>query len=216
MFTSNRVPRRRAPARDPERTRGALLEAAFKAVHRSGYQGTDLDTILEGAGVTKGALYHHFDNKEALGYALVDEVLTKITRDKWLLPLETGADPLEALIAVIQSTSLDAEDVRRGCPVNNLSQEMSPLDEGFRKRLRRVFGDWQRGVATALRKGQTRGSVRADVDPTETATFLVAVYEGYISLAKNAQDAGLLREGKRQMVRYLETLRAPRAPVRRR
>jgi AcrR family transcriptional regulator len=56
--------------RDPERTRGRLLRAAFQEMHRSGFRNADLDAILARAGVTKGALYYHFDNKEALGYAL--------------------------------------------------------------------------------------------------------------------------------------------------
>ena len=46
--------------------------------------------------------------------------------------------------------------------------------------------------------------------PLETATFLVALYEGYISLAKNAQEPAVLRSGLRTIVRHLETLRAPR------
>ena len=73
--------------RDPQRTRERLLQAAFKEVYNSGFQGTDLDTILDSAGVTKGALYHHFENKESLGYAIVDEVITGITLEKWVRPL---------------------------------------------------------------------------------------------------------------------------------
>jgi len=200
----------RAVPRNPERTREALLQAAARTVHESGFQGTDLDTILKEAGVTKGALYHHFDGKEALGYAIVDEVLTDLTRDKWLRPLETAPNPVDALIGIVEATSLQAEHVRCGCPLNNLSQEMSPLDEQFRRRIARVFGDWQDGVASALRAGQKRGLVDKSVDPTDTATFFVALYEGYISLAKNAQDARVLQSGKRRMVQFLESLRAAR------
>ena len=59
-------------SRDPERTRVRLLQAAFEEMYRSGYRSADLDAILAAAGVTKGALYYHFDNKESLGYAVVD------------------------------------------------------------------------------------------------------------------------------------------------
>jgi AcrR family transcriptional regulator len=194
--------------RDPERTRAALLLAAFKEVHRSGFRGTDLDTILDAAGVTKGALYHHFEDKEALGYALVEESLTALTREKWLRPLEDTTDPIHALVQIVQSTLERPEDVRCGCPLNNLAQEMSPLDEGFRKRLKKVFELWQEGIAVALRDGQKRGVVRSGVDPNDAATFLVATYEGYISLAKNAQDARVLQSGKKRMTEYLESLRA--------
>jgi hypothetical protein len=60
-----------------------------------------------------------------------------------------------------------------------------------------------------LREGQTRGVVRSDVDPDETATFLIAANEGCWSLAKNSQDVRVLKSGMRSMIRYLESLRAP-------
>ena len=78
----------RAP-RDPERTRGRLLQAAFQEIHRSGFRSADLDAILAKAGVTKGALYYHFDNKEALGYAVVDEVIASKVPPKWVQPYAT-------------------------------------------------------------------------------------------------------------------------------
>ena len=67
-----------ARQRNSQRTRERLLRAAFAEVHKSGFQNTDVDTILGAAGVTKGALYHHFENKESLGYAIVDEVVSEI------------------------------------------------------------------------------------------------------------------------------------------
>jgi TetR/AcrR family transcriptional regulator, transcriptional repressor for nem operon len=203
---------RRTP-RDPDATRAGLLRAAFQEVHRSGFQGTDLDTILRAAGVTKGALYHHFENKDALGYALVDEFLMDLTREKWLRPLAEAADPIEALSHIVRSTSLKPRDVENGCPVNNLAQEMAPLDEGFRRRVARVFDEWRGGVAAALRSGQRRGLVRAGLDPDETATFFIAAYEGFISLAKAAQDPRVLAAGRKSLVRHLESLRSPRRPA---
>jgi TetR/AcrR family transcriptional regulator, transcriptional repressor for nem operon len=194
-------------ARDPERTRQALLQAAFGEIYRSGFRGSDVETILGAAGVTKGAMYHHFDSKEALGYAVVDEIVADIMREKWQTPLRQAGDPLDALIGIVRTTSLRPEHVRGGCPLNNLSQEMSPLDEGFRRRTAKVFNDWHRAVAAVLRGGRLRGLVRRDVNPDEAATFLIAAYEGYMSLAKNAQDAGRLRAGQKMLVRYLESLR---------
>jgi TetR/AcrR family transcriptional repressor of nem operon len=208
-----RPARRKRPgkaARDPARTREALLQAAFGEIYRSGFRGSDVETILGAAGVTKGALYHHFDSKEALGYAVVDEIVARIMRDKWQAPLQHARDPLDALIGIVRSTSTNLEQVCGGCPLNNLSQEMSPLDEGFRKRTAKIFADWHRAVAAALRDGRARGKVRKEVNPDDTATFLIATYEGYLSLAKNAQDAKALRAGQRTLVRQLESLRPRR------
>lgn len=211
MLTTRKSPRRRLTTpRNPARTRERLLQAAFQEVHRSGFQSADLESILSTAGVTKGALYHHFESKEALGYALVDEVIERIIREKWLQPLQNMENPIDALVGVVQSTSLRPEHVQCGCPLNNLVQEMSPLDKGFRKRLAKLFSEWNDGIAAALREGQKRGVVRSDVDPDEKASFLIAAYEGYISLAKGAQDVRVLQSGIRSMIRYLESLRAAR------
>jgi hypothetical protein len=69
--------------RDPERTRERLLQAGFREVYRSGFQSASIDTILAATNVTKGALYHHFDSKEDLGHAIIEEIVAKLTQDKW-------------------------------------------------------------------------------------------------------------------------------------
>ena len=201
--------RKGSAPRDPERTRKRLLKAAFQEIHLSGFRSADMDAILAQAGVTKGALYYHFDSKEALGYAVVDEVIADITRDKWLHPLRSPTNPVDTLVAIVQSTSVKPQDLQRGCPLNNLAQEMSPIDEGFRRRTARLFKHWHDAIAIALRTGQKHGAVRSNVDPDEAATFLIAAYEGYFSLAKNSQDAQVLRSGLRSLIGYLEGLRAP-------
>jgi len=199
--------RRGAGWRDPERTRDRLLQAASREVYISGFQSASLDTILAAAGVTKGALYYHFKSKEALGYAIVEEVIGPDSRAQWLRPLSRDGDPIDTLIGIVRALSVRPEDVRGGCPLINLAQEMSPLDEGFRKRLAAVFGAWQEGVAAALREGQSRGKVRRDVRPAEAASFLVATLEGYGSLAKNAQDSKVMKAGIKNIVGWLQTLR---------
>jgi AcrR family transcriptional regulator len=200
--------------RNPERTRERLLQAAFREVHRSGFQSASIDTILAATNVTKGALYYHFDSKEALGYAIVDEIIAKLVRDRWLHPLLSDGQPIDILIGIVQRLPTRPADVRESCPLLNLSQEMSPLDEQFRKRLERIFLAWQEGVAALLRKGQSQGTVRRDLNANETASFLVAMVEGYAILAKNAQDTKVWEVGIRNIVEWLKSLRTPRQPRR--
>jgi TetR/AcrR family transcriptional repressor of nem operon len=209
-----RSQRRGATSRNPERTRELLLQAAFQEMYRSGYRSADLDAILAAAGVTKGALYYHFDDKEALGYAVLDEVMASDLHQKWVQPLRNAEDPIDALVRIVQSESLKREDVRRGCPLLNLSQEMSGLDEGFRRRTARLFRNWHDAVAGALREGQKRGLVRNDIDANETATFLIATFEGYVVLTKNSQDARMMRSGQRRVSGHLESLRPARGRAR--
>ena len=186
-----------------------MLQAAFREIYRWGFQTVDLDTIVASTGVTKGALYYHFESKEALGYALVEEVIAVNLRDTWLRPLKRGEDPIDALIGIVRNTPVRAEIVRIGCPLNNLTVEMSALDEGFRKRLARVFDEWQEGVAAALREGQIQGSVLRDAEPDETAGFLIAMYEVYVLRAKNARDPRVWEVGIRNIVGWLRSLRVP-------
>jgi len=215
MLAAGKKPGRKLPTpRDPKRTRVRLLQAAFQEMHRSGFRSTDLDAILAKAGVTKGALYYHFDNKEALGYAVVDEVIASKVHQKWVQPLRNAKDPIDILIRIFKSESLKKEDVQRGCYLLNLSQEMSGLDEGFRRRTARVYQDWHDGMAEALREGQKRRVVRSEINASETATFLLAAWEGYAVLAKNAQDARMLRSGQRILIRHLESLRPARGGAR--
>ena len=195
--------------RDPERTRRRLLQAAFREIHRSGFQSAGIDAILAATNVTKGALYYHFDSKETLGYAVVEEIVANFTRDRWLRPMLREGQPIDILIGVVRRIPARPKDVRVGCPLLNLAQEMSPLDEQFRKRLERIFLEWQEGVATLLRKGQSQGTVRRDLNPDQTASFLVAMVEGYATLAKNAQDAKVWKAGIRNIVEWLRSLRAP-------
>src|SRR5690242_2300964 len=90
-----------AVKRQPDQTRQKLLERAFEEIHRSGFRAASLDSILADAGVTKGALYHHFANKLDLGYAVVDEVVRPWMEETWR-PVSEASNPIDAAIATIR------------------------------------------------------------------------------------------------------------------
>lgn len=195
--------------RNPDQTRGRILEAAFLDMYRNGYQGMRLDEVLAETGLTKGALYHHFPNKQALGYAVVDEVLLPTMESLWLQPIRNAKDQFQGLIGVIEQMpeGKPPEMLQYGCPLNNLAQEMSPLDEGFRQRLDHVFSMWHQVTAAALKQAQRSGVLRADVDCDETATFILAAVEGCIGLAKSAQSVETLKRCNRGLIQFLLSLR---------
>ncbi|MCO6411162.1 MAG: TetR/AcrR family transcriptional regulator [Thiogranum sp.] len=199
--------------RNPDQTRYRILEAAFLEMYRNGFQGMRLDEVLAATGLTKGALYHHFPNKLALGYAVVEEVLLPTMEALWLQPLRNSRDPFEGLIAAIEQLpdGKPAEMLRYGCPLNNLAQEMSPLDEGFRQRLDGVFNMWHGETRAALEHARKAGIIRADVDSDETATFIMAAVEGCIGIAKNAQSLERLKTCNRGLTQYLQSLKQPLA-----
>jgi len=197
-------------AREPDVTRDKLLKAAFEEIYRRGFQAASLDTILARAKVTKGALYHHFPDKAALGYAVVDEVVKGLLLERWLGLLDQFAgDPLTALQRTIQhrASHPGPHEIELGCPLNNLAQEMSPLDERLRRAINATFEAWKDGFARALAQGQAKGTVRRDVDARQVAGFVVAAIEGSTSLAKSAQSASMQRSNLRLLSQFLDSLR---------
>jgi len=190
-------------------TRQKILDSAYKEIHRNGFQAASLNPILNRTGVTKGALYHHFPNKHALGYAVLDEEIKKFVLEFWLHPLEACTDPIEGLKRLIieAGKTISREEISLGCPLNNLCLEMSPIDDGFRQRVNQIYELWQEGFARALRLGQANGTVSDAIIPKDCATFIVATLAGSRSLAKNAQSHDVLVACGQNLIRYLDTLR---------
>lgn len=190
-------------------TRQTLLEAAFAEIHCNGFQAASLAQILADTGLTKGALYHHFPDKKALGLAVVEEVIRPRLAEMMFAPLAETRQPLAALQALLAAKAAEDDPVvvTLGCPLNNLMQEMSPVDEGFRLQLNGVFQDWVGVVVAALERGKLAGEVRGDVDPEATAFFIVSALEGCIGMSKNTQSVGAYRSCLAQLGRYLDTLK---------
>ena len=198
-------------AQDARPTRRRLLEAGQEEVYLHGFQGTSLGAILQRAGATKGAFFHYFATKKAFGYAIVDEVLAQMITAQWVTPLHGSHDPLETIGAEFER-GIEALKIQRpilGCPLNNLAQEMNPLDAGFRDRTTRVFQTWQQAYRSALTRAQQHRIVNAALDPGDVAYLLVAQIEGTLSLARNTQDPATLTTGARALRSYLTALRAP-------
>ena len=196
-------------SRDPDATRNKLLNAAFEEIYRRGFQAASLETILAKAGVTKGALYHHFPDKAALGYAVVDEVVKGLLLKRWGVLTPSTGDPVTALQQILRgrAAGLTAREVELGCPLNNLAQEMSPLDQRFRQGVNATFQIWTGAVAKDLERGQAEGTVRKDLDARKVAAFVVAAIEGSFGLAKGAQSAAMLRSNLEVLSSFLESLR---------
>src|SRR3954452_15168402 len=102
--------------RDPDGTREKLLHAAFEEIYRRGFQAASLDTILAKAGVTKGALYHHFPDKAALGYAVVDEVVKGLLLERWGVMAPPSGDPVTSLQRILRgrAASVSTREVELG------------------------------------------------------------------------------------------------------
>lgn len=170
-------------------TKNILLQAAFQEVTKKGFQAASLSSILEDTGLTKGALYHHYKNKKALGLAVVTDVVFAEIRRNWVIPLNQAADPIGALEGIIDGLINNPCESRlkHGCLLNNLIQEMGDLDEDFRKVLFEGAFEWMNAVESALLRGQKNGTVKRDVQPENVAKFIFATIEGATTIGKSFQ-----------------------------
>ena len=145
-----------------------------------------------------------------LGYAVVDELVQQEIMAHWVAPLQHCENPLTCMIELLQSAVGDAshEQICLGFLLHNLAQEMSPIDEGFRLRINRIYQAQQLGLCTALARGQKQGLVRPDIDPEVATIFIVAALDGCMVITKQAQDMTVLQQCCKGLVGYLQSLRA--------
>ena len=192
-----------------ELTREKILMAAFEEIHHRGFQAASLSNILKNTGITKGALYHHFKNKNELGYAVVDEIIYQTVRKNWIEPLDDTDDPISTLqqILIESGEQMTEVDVRQGCPLNNLSLEMSPIDENFRQRITTVYAAWQEAIEKACERAIVAGNMRQDADSKQLSLLFVATLEGCMGFAKSSQSLETLMQCGHGLITQLELLR---------
>jgi TetR/AcrR family transcriptional regulator, transcriptional repressor for nem operon len=193
-----------------EDTRRRILETAFDQFYANSFQGGSLNDIVDKAGTTKGALFYYFEGKNDLGRAVIEEVVEPWIKEHWLDSLTHSIDPIEDLKTALRQFVKRASEnghLTRGCPLNNLAQEMSPLDEGLRKRIEKVYVMWREGLAAAFTRGIKAKTVRAGISPRKVAAFVVAAQEGIIGTAKAAQSEELLMEAGGGLMDYLDSLK---------
>lgn len=193
-----------------ESTRTKILIAAHEEMYEQGFQGLRIDAVLKKTDLAKGALYHYFPNKLALGYAVVDEVIMGAFANSWSGFLDASRDPLQAMKGFFEKRCQDVQDgeCTNGCPLTNLIQEMSTLDEGFQQRLRNVLGNIVLAVSAGLAQGQQDGIVRKDIDPQTIAIFLLSSYQGIMGTAKCMQSMELAIGLFDTLESYIDSLRA--------
>lgn len=156
MSTQTRRPRPTVPV--PEAIKAAALEL-FVA---HGYENTSVDQIVAAAGVTKGAMYHHFTSKNDLLFDIYDRLLT--TQSAHLIAIASGPgtarERLRASAVDVITTSLAARaEATVFFRSRHLLQPASQEEFAARRR------EYSRVFAALLAEGVAEGSVRADLPP---------------------------------------------------
>ncbi len=201
---------RRGKVRNFEQSRKEILDVAFTEVFHRGFQGVSVDDIVMKTSLTKGAFYHHFPTKLDLGYALVEDVVRPAIIGRWITPLSQYSNPLQGIVDRTRQLlgEMDQSELRLGCPLNNLVQEMAPVDKGFKKRLQATLVLWIAELEVHLNRGKQTGFVRKDVNTRQVAHFVVMTIEGMAGLLKGVDDPGLFDVLFASFKNYLRTIEA--------
>jgi AcrR family transcriptional regulator len=173
---------RRSPAAgaatEPENSRGAILQAAAHTIARHGVRGLKVDEVAAAAGVSTPLLYYHFESraglvKATLGYASVEAPSSALPEG----PPEgdTGYEALErALLAELD----DSEQVRDNAVVWGEVAASAVFEDALRPDVKDAVETWHDEVAQGIRAGLADGSIRAGIDPAETAELVTTLVDG--------------------------------------
>src|SRR3954471_6527521 len=175
------------------RSRTALLEAAARGLSRQGYARLNLEQVAREAGYTRGALYHQFDDKQALALAVIQWV-DEAWRAEVGPKIDRETDPVDALIAMARGHAVFCRrDVAR--VVMALRVEFSGHEHPVGREIERISESGIKRVTRLIKAERRDGSIPPGPPARATALAFVGALEGaVIALAGQAPHDELLAE----------------------
>jgi TetR/AcrR family transcriptional regulator, transcriptional repressor for nem operon len=199
------------PMGRPSDARQRLIEAARKVIYAHSYEAVSVDELCAAAGVNKSSFYHFFSSKQDLVLVALEsqwqwfeETILKPTFSDHLPPHEQMLRFFDLTLKQ-QQAQKQIDGHMRGCPIGNLTLEMSTQDELIRVRIEQFFRAWLTYFERMLREAQEQGTVPPTLDITIAAQALLAYFEGVVLLAKGRNDPALLatlRAGTLSLMQY--------------
>lgn len=163
--------------RKREETRQKLLTAAFGVFARNGYERATVDEIVRDAGFSKGAFYVHFNTKEDLFRAMLEERAGSM-QAALLQVIDADAslrDNIRSLLAAI----FEIEEQEAEWPAAFMEfLAHAGRNEEVRDRLATIFESWHKFIAEMLRVSREAGHVRTDIDIDFLARAAIALING--------------------------------------
>jgi AcrR family transcriptional regulator len=167
-------------------TRLTILQKAFDLIYRKGYQATSIDDIVATTQVTKGAFFYHFKSKEKMGLSIINDIMYPALLPFMVESMGKTNDVRTNIYEMMKTLLLKDPffKVEYGCPAVNLIEEMSPLNESFRKALMGLMLQWQQIIEAALEKAQKNGQINKSHDPRKIAMYITSNYAGVRNMGK--------------------------------
>jgi AcrR family transcriptional regulator len=192
------------------RTRARIVAAAAELMYVRGVGATTLDDVRAASGASKSQLYHHFEGKDALVRAVVDQVGERIiAREREALGHVSTIRGLRRWRdSLVQNNAL--RHGAYGCPLGSLASELSDHDALAREALSRLFVEWQGLLAGVLRRLQDGGALPSEASVDRLATGLMGALQGGYTLAQAARDVAPMATSIDMALAHIESLRPDR------
>ena len=190
-----------------EKTKQYILTESAILFNQKGFAGTSMDDIIERTGLSKGAIYGHFKNKEAIAVASFEHAVGTVTqqvRDRTKV-IDNVVDKLKTVVYFYKERILNPP-VEGGCPIQNTSIDADDNHPILREKVKEALNAWIDRMVYVLQKGMTKGEVRMDIDAREFATQFIATLEGGIMLAQLYKDVHYFNITSRQLLRMVHDL----------
>jgi TetR/AcrR family transcriptional regulator, fatty acid metabolism regulator protein len=162
-------------ARQSALTRKAILTSCLKLFAKYGFSTTSIDDIARAAGITKGAVYWHFVNKEELFQAILEEI-----RARWVetvqQPLSKETAPVSRLEALFDCYSKLFAEAPEICLF--LQRILLEGHKEFSPQVGRVFTQTARFIGKIIDDGKVQGVFRNDLDSMVTAHMILGNLSG--------------------------------------
>lgn len=162
-------------------TRQKLIDITYDEIYEKGYQAASLSEILSKAQVHKGSMYYFFKNKKEMAMSALKEKMKDRFTKRYATILQYESNILDELFKVLNDISL--RDFKKGCPLANIVQEMSNLDEDFDAMSKGFYEDLKKCFKDILDKAILLKELK-DCDTQKLALYITVVVEGAILATK--------------------------------
>ena len=169
-------------------TQKKITNTAEELFWMQGYEGASLNDLVKKAGLSKGAFFHYYPNKQAITI----EVLERYAQEQILGPLDkhltTAHDPKTGLFAWLEESygAYSQWDYKGGCMLGNFALELSDKDETMREQMKAIFLAWENLLVNAFRQPAKDGKLM--MEPRQFARLIISMYQGLMMTIKVHKD----------------------------
>ena len=175
------------------RTRQHIIEKAAPFFNKKGYADTSLMNIVEATGLTKGAIYGHFDNKDDLAFKVFEFNLQQLN-DGLNRYINNPEDAIGKLFAMIDFYRKEYKHIaeRGGCPLLNASMEADDNFPALKVKVKAAIRQWKKTIVNLIEKAKEEKTVQRKTSAEHYASLFIAMIEGGVMLAKALDDPSKL------------------------